>query len=227
MSAHAGDSPLARFRPRRETLVWGALVLNTELLLLVGYAVLGRSELLSLAGLRLWIYPFVWINVAVWAVLRTTPAPAPSRDRWLAGALAVAYFGVLAYVGGLVGPAHGGVSVFRVVWATVPPGWSPALTYVGGGLSLTLVPYKLVGYLALAYLVYATVLDATGSAVTGVLGLLSCVSCSWPVVASLVTGVVGSGTGLAVAVTSGTYDISTAVFVATVALLYWRPFGRE
>ena len=74
---------------------------------------------------------------------------------------------------------------------------------------------------------YATVLDAARSAVTGVLGLLSCVSCSWPVLASLATGVAGGGSGLAAAVSTGSYGLSTVVFVATVALLYWRPFGAR
>lgn len=219
------QSRLARVRPERETLVYGALVVNTELLVVAAYALLGNSEPLSLAGLRLWVYPWVWINVGVWAVLRTDPGPTPARTRRLAAALAVAYFGVLAYLGGLVGHSHGDLTVFRVVWTTVPPGWSPAVTYVGSGVSLTLIPYKLVGYASLAYLVYATVLDAAGSAVTGALGVLSCVSCSWPVLASLFAGVAGTGSGIAAAVSAGSYGLSTLVFVVTVGLLYWRPFG--
>ncbi|WP_436927828.1 DUF7546 family protein [Halosimplex amylolyticum] len=214
-----------RLRPRRQTLLWGALVLNTEVLLVLAYAAFGAQDLLSIGGLRLWIYPFVWINVALWAVVRTDPAAASTRNRRIAAALAVGYFGVLAYTGGLVGPGHG-PTTYRVSWA-LPPGWSPAFLLNGGGLSLTLIPYKLIGYATLAYLVYATVLDAARSAVTGVLGLLSCVSCSWPVITSLATGLVGSGTGVAAAVSDGSYGISTVVFVVTVALLYWRPFGRD
>jgi hypothetical protein len=117
--------------------------------------------------------------------------------------------------------------VVRVVSGTVPPGWGPAVTYAGSGLTLTLVPFRVVGYLALAYLVYATVLDAARSAVTGALGLLSCVSCSWPVLASLASGVAGSGSGIAAAVTTGSYGLSTLVFVVTVTLLVWRPFGSR
>jgi hypothetical protein len=88
------------------------------------------------------------------------------------------------------------------------------------------MPYKLVGYLALAYLVYATVLDAAGTVVSGSLGLLSCVSCTWPVVGSLVTSLFGSGSAVVVAATTWPYDISTAAFLATVALLTWRPLAR-
>ena len=215
-----------KFRPRRETLLWGALLVNTELILLLAYAALGSSDLVSPRGLRLWVYPFVWINASVWAVARTTVASTSTRNRALAGALAVGYFGVLAYTGGLVGPGEGSLGL-NVALASLPPGWAPAVTYNGMGVSLVLIPYKLVGYVTLAYLVYATVLDAAGSAVTGVLGLLSCVSCSWPVLASLATGVVGSGSGIAAAVSAGSYGISTVVFLATVALLVWRPFGRR
>ena len=214
-----------RLRPRRETLLWGALVLNTEILLIFAYAALGSQDLLSLRGLRLWIYPFVWINASIWALVRTDPGSASTRHRRIAAVLAVGYFGILAYTGGLVGPAHGPVT-YRISWV-LPPGWSPAVIFNGGGLGLTLIPYKLLGYLTLAYLVYATILDAAGSAVTGVLGLLSCVSCSWPVLASIATGVVGSGSGIAAAVSDGSYGISTVVFVVTVALLWWRPFGRD
>jgi cytochrome c biogenesis protein CcdA len=62
--------------------------------------------------------------------------------------------------------------------------------------------------------------------VTGILGLLSCVSCSWPILATLVTGVAGSGTAIAGAAYAQSYGLSTVVFVVTVGLLYWRPFGR-
>jgi len=228
MATSTPSLALDRLRPHRETLLYGALVVNTEILLLALYATLGDAELLSLSGLRLWAYPFVWINVGLWAILRTSPASAPPRRRRLVAVLAAGYFGLLVYAGGMVGIGHThGPDSARIVWTSIPPGWSPAVLYSGGGVALTLIPYKLVGYAALAYLVYATVLDAAGSAVSGVLGLLSCVSCSWPVLASLATGLFGSGTVLASAAAGWSYDLSTVVFVATVALLYWRPFGAE
>jgi len=214
-----------RLRPRRGTLLWGALILNTEVVLLLAYAALGSQQLLTGRGLRLWIYPFVWINVSLYALVRTDPASASTRNRRIAAALAVGYFGVLAYTGGLVGHSHG-PSTARIAWA-LPPGWSPAFVFNGAGIGLNLIPYKVIGYATLAYLVYATVLDAARSAVSGVLGLLSCVSCSWPVIAAVATGIAGSSSGIAAAVTDGSYGISTVVFVVTVALLYWRPFGRE
>jgi cytochrome c biogenesis protein CcdA len=84
-----------------------------------------------------------------------------------------------------------------------------------------------VGYAALAVLVYATALDVAGSAIGGVLGLFSCVSCTWPVLASLVGGVAGGSSAVASAALSGSYGLSTVIFVVTVGLLYWRPFGGK
>ena len=110
---------------------------------------------------------------------------------------------------------------------TLPPGYGPAVFYGGELLTIAISPYALVGYLALSYLVYVTVVDAAGAAASGLLGLLTCVSCSWPILASIATGVLGGGAGAFAATVYGqSGGISTAAFVATVALLYWRPFGR-
>jgi hypothetical protein len=212
-------------RPRRETLLYGSVIVAAELLVLALHAVFGNSSPLGLFGLRVWLYPLVWINVGLWALVRTSPGPDTSaRNRRLAVGIALAYAGLLAYVGGVIGQAHGPATGFGVVVGTVPPGWAPTVTYSGTAVSLTLIPYKLVGYAALAYLVYATVVDAAGAAVSGLLGLLSCVSCSWPVLAGLVAGTAGSTSGVAAAATTGSYGLSTLAFVLTVAVLYWRPF---
>jgi hypothetical protein len=204
----------------RETLLVAALVLNTELILLGAYAVVTDS----FSTPTLILLPWVWINVALVAILKTRPAPAPTGRKRLAAAIAVGYLLILGYFGGLWGLSQGPGVGFRMAIFSIPPGWSPALLYSGDLLALSILPYKLVGYLALAWLVYATVIDAAGSAVTGVLGLLSCVSCSWPILASLLTGI-GGGGALAAAAQSQSYELSTVVFVVTVALLYWRPFG--
>ena len=90
---------------------------------------------------------------------------------------------------------------------------------------MTLIPYQVVGYATLAYLVYARVLEATGTAITGLLGLFSCVSCAWPVVGTAVAAVFGSGSAVYAFALAESYGLSTAVFVSAVALLTWRP-GR-
>ncbi|MFD1587562.1 hypothetical protein ACFR9U_11245 [Halorientalis brevis] len=214
-----------RLRPETETIVWGAIVVNFEILLLFLYATVSESQLTGLTAVRYWLYPFVWINVGIWAIVRTRPTPTSTRHRRIGLALAVGYFGVLAYVGGLIAGPIPSPTGFSVQMG-LPPGWGPAVFYSSSHFTITILPYKAIGYAALAYLVYATVLDAAGSAVTGLLGLLSCVSCTWPVLATIITGVFGSGTAIASAVYTQSYGLSTVVFVATVGLLYWRPFGR-
>lgn len=213
----------ARFRPERRTLLWGALLVNAELLAVLLYVALPS---VTPTAIRYYVYPFVWINVGLWAIWRTTPRTANLRRKATVGALTVAYFAVLAYAGGLVGAGMGSMATgFRI--AALPPGLGPALVYSGSAVQFALLPYKVVGYAALAYLVYATALDVSGSAVSGILGLFSCVSCTWPVIASLASGVAGSSSALAGAALTNSYGLSTVVFVATVGLLYWRPFGSR
>jgi hypothetical protein len=200
--------------------IWAALLLAEALAVVAYYA---RPDV-SLLQPRYAIYGLVWVNVGLLVLQRARVAPAPDRTRRRAAVVAVAYLGALAVAGGVVGLAAGPASGLSIAW--LPPGWGPAVLYSGAGVRLVLMPARLVGYLALAYLVYATVVDASGAGVAGLLGLLSCVSCSWPILASLATGLAGSGSALAAAAQGFSYDISTAVFLVTVGLLYWRPFGR-
>jgi hypothetical protein len=215
------DLDPAAIRPSRETLLYGGLLLNAEVLALLVYAL---QDDVHLVQPRYAIYGLLWVNVGLWALWRTDVGPADRSTRRKAGALAVGYFAVLAVAGGLVGPgapgAAGGASI-----AMLPPGWGPALLY-SGPVTLVLMPAKVIGYVALAYLVYATAVDAAGAAVSGILGFFSCVSCSWPIVASLASSVLGGGTALATTALGASYDISTAVFLLTVGLLYWRPLLR-
>jgi hypothetical protein len=219
------ESRLARVRPDRSTLLGVALVLNTELLVVLAYLAIAAPRFGDLSPWTVaafYAYPFVWLNVAALGLLKVRVPSAPTRRRLAAGTIAAGYFLLLAYAGGLVGPG-GRETGLRVVLAALPPGWSPALLYGGAALKLALLPFKFVGYLVLAYLVYATVLDAAGSVVGGVVGLFSCVSCTLPVVAGVLSGFVGGSTALVTAASGQSYALSTVVFVVTVALLTWRP----
>ncbi|WP_331236440.1 DUF7546 family protein [Natronorarus salvus] len=203
---------------------WIALVLVAELWLLAIYFAFTPAEPTSL---RYLLYPFVWINVGLWVILKTAPPTAERRHRAGAAVLALSYFLVLAALSGLVGVHTGQEHQIHAVsglYTTMgAPGWGPAVAYVGETVHLSFVPYLVIGYLALAYLVYVTVLDAAGAALSGVLGLATCVGCAVPVVASLVAGVAGGSSALTVAVYSLSIDISTGVFVLAATLLYWRP----
>ena len=210
-----------RFQPDGETLAWIGLVLTTEFLLVVGYVV--AFDVL-VRDWTLFVVPFVWINVAAWAVYHTRPASASPRKRRLAALVAGGYFLLLAYFGGVIAlGGHDHVSALTVNLVSLPPGWSPSIIYTGELVHLVVTPYKVLGYVALSYLVYATALDAAGALVGGIVGIFSCVSCSFPLIAGVLTGIVGGGSALAAATAEASYLLSTVVFVVTVGLLYWQP----
>jgi len=206
-----------RLAPDRGSVLTWAAVLNGELVLVLLYFALSSSapgDLLSLA------YPFVWLNVAAWGVARVG-VPEASRRQWLAaGGVAVAYFLLLGGVGGLY-MFHGDALGTRIAWLS--PGWGPAFIYSGSALTVSLLPFKVGGYAALAYLVAVTIIDTARTGVAGLLGLLSCVSCTWPVVATLAAGLFGSVSTVVVVAESQPYALSTVVFVSSVLLLAWRP----
>lgn len=212
-------------QPRRETLLYGALLLTTELLLVMLYAAwIHRSGGAILTPLYL-VLPWVWVNAALIAVRRVPRPTVEGRPRYLAAVVGVGYFALLAYVGGLVGPGHPGAPSLALNWR-LPPGFSPAVLAEGLGVKVLVMPYKAVGYVALAYLVYVTVADAAGSAVSGLLGLFSCVSCAWPVVGTVLAAVFGGGSAVATFALTHSYVIGTAVFLSALALLTWRPSFR-
>jgi len=197
-------------------LSWAAVV-NAEVLVTLAYVVATPSVPTDPLT---YVYPWVWLNVAGWAVYTTRPAPSSRRTRALAAVGGVAYFAVVGYAGGLFHLTGAGLG-FAVHW--LPPGWGPAVTYSASAFTLVLLPFKVVGYAALAYLVAVTVVDASASALSGLLGLVSCVSCTWPVLATIVTGAFGSASALTALATTRAYGLSTVVFVASVLLLRWRP----
>lgn len=213
-------SAASRFEIR--DVLYGALVGNTLAALAVAYMLLAG---ISITQPRYALYGLLWVFVGVLVLWKTEPAPADDSTRRRAAAIAVLYFVALAVAGGVVVTAmRPGAGEFGIRLATLAPGWGPAPVFSTPWAALVLMPARVVGYVALAYLVYATVIDASGAAVSGVVGLLSCVSCSWPILASLLSGVVGGGSAVVAATFDFSYDISTVVFLVTVALLYWRPF---
>ena len=203
---------------------WLSVLVTVEAAAILGYFALSGAAVTSV---RYVLYPFVWINVGVVAVVATATPEADRRTRLVAAAVAALYFLTLSALSGLVGlelGAHSHSHVHGLAVTMSAPGWGPRVAYAGSLLTATFVPFRVVGYLALSYLVYATLLDAAGRAVSGVLGLASCLSCGLPVVGSLAVGAVGTMGGVAVVAYS--VDVSTAVFVAAVALLTLRP-GRD
>lgn len=227
MSRDALPSGLASLTERVSPVALGVTiaVVLAELGLLVAYVGLTDAEV---TAVRYLLYPFVWINLGMAAVLVVRPIEAGPRVRWIGAIGALLYLFVLAYFGGLLDISHIGHSHSHPgqngfsVFTALPPGWGPTVVYEHAAFTLTLVPYKLVGYLALTYLVYTALLDTVTAAVSGAVGLLTCVSCSWPVFASLIAGLAGGGAATQ-AVYTYSLDLSTAAFVVAVAVLLWRP----
>jgi hypothetical protein len=200
---------------------WLVALVAVEFLAVLGYFALSDA---TVSSVRYVLYPFVWIDVGVVAVVATPVPDAADRTRLVAAAASVLYFLTLAGLSGLLAVelgSHSHAHVHGFQFTMSAPGWGPRVGYAGSLVTATFVPYRVVGYLALSYLVYATLLDAAGRALSGVLGFASCLSCGLPVVGSLAAGAVGTTGGVAVAAYS--VDLSTAVFVAAVGLLALRP----
>lgn len=210
-------------RPPTKTLVYWAAILNAQLLVVIGYAILVSGPPRSLRGIFILVMPWLWLDVSWWAYRNSSVARVIGRRRIVAALLALGYFLILSFAGGVLLPGIGERATgFRLVTYQIPPGFAPALLYSGERLIVNLIPYKLAGYLALAWLVYGTLADASRSVGAGVLGLFSCVSCVLPVIAGVLTTVTGTA-GFAATIGQQSYLLSTVVFVVTVLLLRWRP----
>lgn len=193
--------------------------------------------------LRYALYPFVWINVGLYVLLRASPVEGATplrrvlvrflrvggelsvRDqrRLAAATLAVGYGFTLAAATGLVGLPHVGhthPSGFQ--FSLSAPGWGPRIAYVFGGTHLYFVPYRVVGYVALSYLVYVRLAGLSVASGAGLLGFVSCLGCAFPLVTSLFAG---AGAATLSAVTGYSLDLSTAAFLVAVAALWW-PWGE-
>lgn len=210
-------------RPPREDLPWLLAAILVEALLVVAYFLATPAEVLDP---RYVIYPLVWINVGLWAVVRTPLPRASGRAKLIAGVLSIGYFLLLAWLAGLIG-AHTHEylprGLYRVGQGSIGSiGWGPRIAFVTDAFYLYFIPYKAIGFLALAYLVYTTLLEATDAALSGAIGVFACVSCTFPVFSSFAAGLLGPSAFIA-AVYQVSVDLSTVVFVLAVAFLYWRP----
>lgn len=207
-------------RPPRADLPWLVAAIVVEGVLLIGYFLATPADVLAP---RYVVYPLVWINVGLWAVVRTPLPRGSGRAKLIAGAIAVGYFLLLAALSGLIG-FHTHAYLPHGLWLAGlgSIGWGPRIAFVADTFYLYFIPYKVIGFLALSYLVYATVLEAADAALSGAVGVFACVSCAFPVFSSLAAGLLGPA-GFVAAVYEVSVDLSTIVFVLAVAVLYWGP----
>jgi len=217
---------MGAYSPSRLAQRWDVqllgLVIAVEVILFVLYFSV-RPEVLTQP--RYAFYPFVWINVGIWAALTIDVPDASRRHKAVGVAIASIYLLVLLYLAGYIGiypdPEFvAAADLFSVESSS--PGWE-RLYLVTPWFYITFLTFRTLGFVVLAYLVYVTVLDASGSFISGALGLFSCVSCTFPIFTSLFAGIFGTSAGAAGAVYSYSLDLSTVVFVVSVLLLYWRP----
>ncbi|MFB6072129.1 MAG: hypothetical protein ABEJ88_04085 [Halobacterium sp.] len=207
---------LDRWRPAPETAAAFVALCALELAALAAYL---WTAPVSVTAPRYVLYPFAWLNAAALAVWRVRLPDGSRRRRVGTLAVGAGYFLALAWVGGVLGPSHGsGVAVY---WR-LPPGWGPLVISEVGPIRAVLAPYKVAGYLALAYLVGVAVLDADAGLAGGLVGAFSCVSCTLPLLATAVSSVAGGAVAFGSAA-AWSYDLSTAAFLLAVALLVWRP----
>ncbi len=210
--------------PSSRSLGLTAAVLWVEIVV-VGWYIL--YEPVRITDPMMLVYPLVWINASLLALWITDSPDTTWRYRWIGRVVAAGYFILLAYAGGLIQihAIHGHSHAFglSVVWP-LPPGWGPTVLFSGDIVGVVVTPYKILGYVTLAYLVYVTVLETAGSVWAGAVGLLSCVSCTWPVLGTVLAGTFGSSAAVVVFASEDPYLASTLVFLSAVGLLLWRPF---
>lgn len=203
-------APLVGSRRARAWLALFAL----EALALAGYFAVVPGES---GPLRYVVYPFVWMNASLWAVARVSPHAGSRRHRLLGLAAGASYFLLVMAVPGNVGLGTAAETSLRVGWYV--PGWGPLVAVSSPWLRLYLVPFEVVGYAALAYLVYANALRLARGTLSGALGLVTCVGCTVPVLAPVVGLLGGPATGLASTAYAWSYDLGTALFLVTLGLL--------
>lgn len=194
--------------------LWTAL-LALELTVVVAYFALSPA---TVDRVRYVVYPFVWIDAGLWAVWHTRPAVSSRRHRLVGLVVATGYFLLVMSVAGKVGLGVPGTQFdLRVAWYV--PGWGPLVALDTAWIRLYLVPFEVIGYAALAYVVYANVLSVARGTLSGVLGLATCVGCTVPVLAPLVGLLGGPATGLTTTAYRFSYDLGTVVFLVTLWFL--------
>lgn len=187
------------------------LVLAAQIVLLFAYLYTTTTSITSVSHT---LYPIAWITLGVWLVVHLRAYGPPRFRPRLAAPIAVGYFLVLGTVGSTFG-LSGGSATTTVTWAT--PGWGPIVFLDAVAVQVVVVPFEVIGYLALSYGVYRAIAASAGGALSGLVGMFACVGCVMPILAAL--GGVFGGVTAALQPSAMSYGLATAVFTVTVGLL--------
>ncbi|UWG48237.1 putative membrane protein [Halanaeroarchaeum sp. HSR-CO] len=219
------SSGYSSLNPRRfdgETVATWTLVVFTEFLLVAGFLAVSST---SVDQLRYVVYPFVWINTGLLAVSAIETTPQNWRHRAVGMTVAVGYYLVLMYAAGNLGGTPAGTD-WSLRVSMLMPGWGPSIVAAGPTLRVSMVPFEVIGYAALSYLLYANVLRISRGLLAGALGLVTCVGCTVPILAPLIGLLGGPASGLTSTAYQYSYDVGTLLFVLTVGILYASATGR-
>ena len=167
-----------------------------------------------ITDLRVLAYPAVWLAVSVGTAVWVDRTVAGRRRPWLGRVVGGAYVLGLCWLGGLLG-ASAGAEPLRVL--STLPGWGPIVIYDTEVVRASLVPFKLVAYLALGHVVAVLVAAQGRSVRAAALGVATCVSCTAPLLVAI-GGLLG-GVHVSAMLASVGYDVATVVLVATFGLL--------
>ncbi|OIB57349.1 DUF7546 family protein [Natrialba sp. SSL1] len=170
--------------------------------------------------------PFVWITVAVWVLWHTRPISPKHSFQLIAIVLAATYFLILLYLSGLLGQSTTHLEPLagpNGMWVTEGQslGWGPFVLYTNEWITLTVIPYQVIGLFALSYLVYDALLDLARSTIGGIIGIAACPACVGPLLAPLLASGAG-GSSLVLILGVYGYEIATILFITAVTVLYHR-----
>lgn len=221
-------SQIERWSRTYRSQLWTLAAVNALVALQVLVAVLyGLVFGTSLLSLHIFLLPFVWTTVSAVTLWYTEPVSRGSKPTAFAGAVAVGYLSLFLWLSGTIGftpsqlePVTGPLGFGFDAGRSF--GWGPILYYSGEWVGARIIPYQLIGYLSLSYMVYLAVLDVTRSASAGTIGLVLCPGCAAAAFVPAFGGIAGVSAALSVFL-QFSYEIATVMFVVAMGWLYYQP----